>query len=67
LKEYFFTILNFLKKLLILFYIIGGSLAYTLELLNIRVSNSINLGVRNIFFEDSLIYFVIYYYKGYAI
>ncbi|KAM0795941.1 hypothetical protein BDR22DRAFT_812697, partial [Usnea florida] len=65
--KYLFIISNFLKKLFILFYIIGGSLTYTLKLLNIRFSNSINLGVRNIFFEDSLIYFIIYYYKGYAI
>ncbi|KAM0794422.1 hypothetical protein BDR22DRAFT_815273, partial [Usnea florida] len=67
LKKYFSTISNFLEKLLILFYIIEGSPAYTLELLNIRLSNSINSGVRNIFFEDGLIYFIIYYYKDYAI
>ncbi|KAM0794076.1 hypothetical protein BDR22DRAFT_815812, partial [Usnea florida] len=67
LKKYFSIISNFLKKLLILFYTIGGSPAYTLELLSIKLFNSINLRVKNIFFKDSLIYFIIYYYKDYAI
>ena len=67
LQRYFLTISEFLEKLLILFHIIGGQPARAPEILSIRVSNSVNSGVRNIFYENELICFVTFYYKGYAI
>ena len=67
LQKYFLTISEFLEKLLVLFHLTGGQSAHTPELLSIRVSNSVNFGVRNIFYEDGLICFVTFYYKGYAI
>ena len=67
LEKYFSTISEFLEKLLILFHITGGQPARAPELLSIRVSNFVNSGQRNIFYENGLICFVTFYYKGYAI
>ena len=58
---------NFLEKLLVLFHITGGQPARFPELGSIRFSNSIETGLRNIFLEGQMVFFVTYYHKGYSI
>ena len=66
-ESYFDIITLFLEKLLILIYISGDQLARAPEILSLQYSNSIKSDLRNIFYENDLIYFVIYYHKDYSI
>ena len=65
--KYFKNIYQYLEKFLVFFDIIGGKLFRVFELLNIRVFNSVNFDVRNVFYENDFLYFVIFYHKEYAI
>ena len=64
---YISSIQLFLEKLSILFLIRGGQPPRAPELLSIRTSNSSETGLRNIFIEKGLFYFVTFYYKSYTI
>ena len=52
---------------MILIHISGDQLARAPEILSLQYSNSIKSGLRNIFYENDLICFVIYYHKDYFI
>ena len=66
-ESYFDIITLFLEKLLIFIYISGGQLAKAPKILSLQYSNSIKTDLRNIFYENDLICFVIYYHKDYSI
>jgi len=52
---------------MLLMHITGGQPPRAPELFSIRFGNSINTGIRNVFYESGLICFVTYYHKGYSI
>ena len=67
LEGFFDSISLFLEKLLILIHISGGQPARAPEILSLQYGNSLNTGLRNIFYENGLICYVTYYHKGYSV
>ena len=65
--KYFENIYQYLEKILIFFDIIGGGPSCVFELLNIRISNFVNSDIRNVFYKNGFLYFVIFYHKRYTI
>ncbi|RMI97528.1 hypothetical protein CDV36_016208 [Fusarium kuroshium] len=57
---------EFLEVLLFLVHLSGGQAARSLELLTLRHRNTVNGGVRNIFFDRGLIMLVAGYHKGFS-
>ncbi|KAF2176954.1 hypothetical protein K469DRAFT_605250, partial [Zopfia rhizophila CBS 207.26] len=55
------------KKLIILMYIVAGQLVRELKILSIYYNNIIKSRYKNIFIKDSIIIFIIRYYKRYIV
>jgi len=66
LRDWIFSIRAFLEKLLVLIHVTAGQPARFSELVSIRISNSIETRLRNIFGENKALFLVTYYHKGYS-
>lgn len=67
LEKWLTSLSIFLEKLLVLIHLEDEQSARALKLLSIRSSNSIEIGLRNLYVENNLLFFITFYHKEYSI